>query len=191
MVLGTLLLPMLLPVILILGVLVALDGGAPVFGHKRVGRGGREFRCWKIRTMVVDAEARLKVHLAQNPQAATEWQRNFKLDKDPRITRFGRFLRKSSLDEMPQLFNVFRGDMSFVGPRPVVRDELALYGMNQAMYKSMRPGITGLWQISGRNDLTYSQRVELDAQYAQNIDFIEDVWIVAKTITSVVSLTGK
>jgi len=191
LVLGTLLLPMLLPVILILGVLVALDGGAPVFGHKRVGRGGREFRCWKIRTMVVDAEARLKVHLAQNPQAATEWQRNFKLDKDPRITRFGRFLRKSSLDEMPQLFNVFRGDMSFVGPRPVVRDELALYGMNQAMYKSMRPGITGLWQISGRNDLTYSQRVELDAQYAQNIDFIEDVWIVAKTITSVVSLTGK
>ena len=141
--------------------------------------------------MVVDAEARLKIHLAQNPQAATEWQRNFKLDNDPRITSFGRFLRKSSLDELPQLFNVFRGDMSFVGPRPVVHGELALYGMNQAMYKSMRPGVTGLWQISGRNDLTYSQRVELDAQYAQNVYLVEDIWIVAKTITSVVGLTGK
>jgi lipopolysaccharide/colanic/teichoic acid biosynthesis glycosyltransferase len=189
--LGLMLLPVLLPVILVLCVLVAMDGGLPIFGHKRIGKDGREFRCWKIRTMVVDAQERLKKHLADNPEAAAEWQQNFKLENDPRITRIGRFLRKSSLDELPQLFNVFRGEMSFVGPRPVVRDELLRYGLHQQVYMSMRPGVTGLWQVSGRNDVAYEQRVSMDVQYAREVSLTEDVRIVAKTVSSVLSLTGK
>ncbi|WP_254694027.1 sugar transferase [Sulfitobacter sp. D7] len=189
--LGLMLLPVLLPVILVLCVLVAMDGGLPIFGHKRIGKDGREFRCWKIRTMVVDAQERLKKHLADNPEAAAEWQQNFKLENDPRITRIGRFLRKSSLDELPQLFNVFRGEMSFVGPRPVVRDELLRYGLHQQVYMSMRPGVTGLWQVSGRNDVAYDQRVSMDVQYAREVSLTEDVRIVAKTVSSVLSLTGK
>ena len=189
--LGLMLLPVLLPVILVLCVLVAMDGELPIFGHKRIGKDGREFRCWKIRTMVVDAQERLKKHLADNPEAAAEWQQNFKLENDPRITRIGRFLRKSSLDELPQLFNVFRGEMSFVGPRPVVRDELLRYGLHQQVYMSMRPGVTGLWQVSGRNDVAYDQRVSMDVQYAREVSLTEDVRIVAKTVSSVLSLTGK
>ena len=189
--LGLMLLPVLLPVILVLCVLVAMDGGLPIFGHKRIGKDGREFRCWKIRTMVVDAQERLKKHLADNPEAAAEWQQNFKLENDPRITRIGRFLRKSSLDELPQLFNVFRGEMSFVGPRPVVRDELLRYGLHQQVYMSMRPGVTGLWQVSGRNDVAYDQRISMDVQYAREVSLTEDVRIVAKTVSSVLSLTGK
>jgi len=189
--LGLMLLPVLLPVILVLCVLVAMDGGLPIFGHKRIGKDGREFRCWKIRTMVVDAQERLNKHLADNPEAAAEWQQNFKLENDPRITRIGRFLRKSSLDELPQLFNVFRGEMSFVGPRPVVRDELLRYGLHQQVYMSMRPGVTGLWQVSGRNDVAYDQRVSMDVQYAREVSLTEDVRIVAKTVSSVLSLTGK
>ncbi|MDF3418562.1 sugar transferase [Sulfitobacter sp. KE29] len=189
--LGLMLLPVLLPVILVLCTLVAMDGGLPIFGHRRIGKGGREFRCWKIRTMVVDAEERLKKHLADNPEAAAEWEQNFKLENDPRITRMGRFLRKSSLDELPQLFNVFRGEMSFVGPRPVVRDELLRYGLHQQVYMSMRPGVTGLWQVSGRNDVAYDQRVSMDVQYAREVSLVQDARIVAKTVTSVLSLTGK
>jgi len=189
--LGLMLLPVLLPVILVLCTLVAMDGGLPIFGHRRIGKGGREFRCWKIRTMVVDAEERLKKHLADNPEAAAEWEQNFKLENDPRITRMGRFLRKSSLDELPQLFKVFRGEMSFVGPRPVVRDELLRYGLHQQVYMSMRPGVTGLWQVSGRNDVAYDQRVSMDVQYAREVSLVQDARIVAKTVTSVLSLTGK
>ena len=188
--LGLMLLPVLLPVIAILCAVVALDGGLPIFGHKRIGKSGREFRCWKIRTMVVDAQERLQDHLADNPEAAAEWQLNFKLENDPRITRVGRFLRKS-LDELPQLFNVFCGQMSFVGPRPIVRDELRRYGLPQHLYMSMRPGVTGLWQVSGRNDVAYDQRVAMDVQYARNVSLTEDVRIVAKTATSVIGLTGK
>ncbi|WP_339822825.1 sugar transferase [Sulfitobacter dubius] len=189
--LGLMLLPVLLPVIAILCAVVALDGGLPIFGHKRIGKSGREFRCWKIRTMVVDAQERLQDHLADNPKAAAEWELNFKLENDPRITRVGRFLRKSSLDELPQLFNVFCGQMSFVGPRPIVRDELRRYGLPQHLYMSMRPGVTGLWQVSGRNDVAYDQRVAMDVQYARNVSLTEDVRIVAKTATSVIGLTGK
>lgn len=189
--LGLLLLPLLLPIVLILCALVSLDGGLPVFGHRRIGKDGREFRCWKIRSMVVDAQERLQKHLAENPEAAAEWQRNFKLENDPRITPIGRFLRKSSLDELPQLFNVFRGEMSFVGPRPVVRDELVRYGLHQRLYLSMRPGVTGLWQVSGRNDVSYDQRIAMDVRYARNVSLAEDARIVAKTATSVVGLTGK
>ena len=188
---GLLLLPLLLPVIAILCALASLDGGLPVFGHRRIGKDGREFRCWKIRTMVVDAQERLKQHLFDNPEAAAEWQRNFKLENDPRITPLGRFLRKSSLDELPQLFNVFRGEMSFVGPRPVVRDELERYGLSQKTYESLRPGVTGLWQVSGRNDVSYDERVAMDVYYARNVSLVEDMRIVAKTATSVAGLTGK
>lgn len=188
---GLLLLPVLLPVIAILCALASLDGGMPVFGHRRIGKDGREFRCWKIRTMVVDAQERLKQHLIDNPEAAAEWQRNFKLEQDPRITPLGRFLRKSSLDELPQLFNVFRGEMSFVGPRPVVRDELERYGVSQKTYESLRPGVTGLWQVSGRNDVSYDERVAMDVHYARNVSLVEDMRIVAKTATSVAGLTGK
>ncbi len=141
--------------------------------------------------MVVDAQERLKQHLIDNPEAAAEWQRNFKLEQDPRITPLGRFLRKSSLDELPQLFNVFRGEMSFVGPRPVVRDELERYGVSQKTYESLRPGVTGLWQVSGRNDVSYDERVAMDVHYARNVSLVEDMRIVAKTATSVAGLTGK
>lgn len=154
-----------LPVILICAALVARDGHFPFFGHTRVGKDGKEFKCWKIRTMVPDAQQKLQEHLATCPEARAEWDATRKLKNDPRIIRFGRFLRKSSLDELPQIFNVLLGQMSIVGPRPVVREELAYYDKGQAAYLAMRPGITGLWQVSGRNDATYEQRVAYDIAY--------------------------
>ncbi len=189
--LGILLLPLLLPIVLLLATVVSLDGSAPIFGHVRVGKNGKEFRCWKIRTMVPDAEQRLAAYLAENPERQEEWARSFKLDDDPRITRFGRFLRRSSLDELPQLFNVFKGEMSLVGPRPVVRAELARYGTGRTAYESCSPGVTGLWQISGRNDLSYHQRVALDLKYARSYSLLEDIRIILMTSLSVVKMTGK
>ncbi len=185
------LLPILIPVIAVLWGLTRLDGGPGFFGHKRVGKDRRQFSCWKIRTMVPDAEAKLKQYLSDNPDAKAQWQRDFKLDNDPRITRLGNFLRKTSLDELPQIWNVIRGEMSFVGPRPVVQDELLRYGESEKFYLSVRPGITGLWQVSGRNDISYADRVRMDRIYASRYSMLQDTKIIAKTATVVLFPTGK
>ena len=179
------------PFLLILMVVVALDGGKPVFAHTRVGRGGRLFKCLKIRSMRHGAEAQLAEILASDPDAAAEWAADAKLTNDPRVTRVGAFLRKSSLDELPQLVNVLRGEMSLVGPRPVTKDELDRYGVASASYLALKPGLTGPWQVDGRNEISYDDRVALDVGYAQNYGFGRDVGIVAKTGLSVLKLTGK
>jgi undecaprenyl-phosphate galactose phosphotransferase len=167
------------------------DGGPVMFRQSRVGRGGKPFDCLKFRSMVPDAEARLKHYLAENPDLAEEYQRNFKLRDDPRLTRIGRFLRRSSLDELPQLFNVLRGEMSLVGPRPVTAKELdEYYGDVSAVYQSVVPGITGLWQVSGRSDITYSQRVYLDAWYIKNWTLWYDIVILLRTVRVVLRRDG-
>ncbi|WP_245584698.1 sugar transferase [Salipiger mucosus] len=185
------LLPVLLPVISVLWAMTARDGGPGFFGHRRIGRNGKVFRCWKIRTMVPDAEARLAEHLMSNPEAAAEWARDHKLQNDPRITKMGGFLRSTSLDELPQIWNVLRGEMSFVGPRPVVRSEMKKYGHARTAYLSLKPGITGLWQVSGRNDVSYEERVAMDLQYLQTVSFLTDLRLIALTGMSVLDRTGR
>lgn len=189
--LALLLLPLVMPIIAVLWFITTRDGGSGFFGHRRIGRDGKVFRCWKIRTMVVDAEAKLREHIRNNPAAAEEWARDHKLDDDPRVTRLGNFMRRTSLDELPQLWNVIRGDMSFVGPRPVVRVELHKYGVYRPLYLSMTPGITGLWQVSGRNDVSYPQRVQMDVDYAQKLSFLTDVRLIVMTGLSVLGATGR
>ena len=186
-----LILPIVAPIIAVLYVIVSRDGGPGFFGHKRVGYNGKSFRCWKIRTMVVDAETKLKHYLEQNPAARAEWARDHKLTNDPRITPLGNFLRKSSLDELPQIWNVLKGEMSFVGPRPVVRAEMLKYTGFRTAYLTVKPGITGLWQVSGRNDVSYDERVRMDAEYLNNVSFTGDLSIILKTAGSVLSRTGK
>ncbi len=183
-------LPFTLPAILICAFLVALDGRWPFFGHKRVGMNGREFPCWKVRSMSAGAQERLQAYLDENPEARDEWEKTRKLKDDPRITRVGRFLRKSSLDELPQIFNVLKGEMSIVGPRPVVKDELALYGRNSHAYLAMRPGITGLWQVSGRNEVDYDDRVAFDKAYRETCSLKRDLAIILKTFKVVVVRNG-
>jgi lipopolysaccharide/colanic/teichoic acid biosynthesis glycosyltransferase len=185
------LLPVILPFIIVLSLFAMLDGGPAFFGQMRVGRGGRLFRCWKIRTMVVDAEARLARHLKDDPEAAAEWRAYRKLSADPRITRLGRFMRETSLDELPQIFNVLRGEMSFVGPRPVVEPEMEEYRGYEWAYKSVRPGITGLWQVSGRNDVSYAERVALDVRYARSRSLKLDLVIIVRTAGAVLNRTGR
>ncbi len=189
--LALLMAPVLLPLIALLWVLVRLDGGPGLFGHSRIGRNGESFRCLKIRTMVPDADVQLKRHLAANPEAAALWARDFKLENDPRVTRIGRFLRKTSLDELPQIWNVVRGDMSFIGPRPVTAPELARYGAKARYYKALRPGVTGLWQVSGRNDVSYDERVALDVQYFRTASLGQDLTILCRTVGAVLNMTGK
>ena len=166
------------------------QGGSGFYGHRRVGRDGYEFTCWKLRTMVPDSEAVLRNHLRFNQAAAREWAHHYKLRNDPRVTRFGRFLRKSSLDELPQLWNVLRGDMSLVGPRPVPRDELVEYHGNLRAYLALRPGITGLWQVSGRNAVAYQDRVSLDLEYARRASLWFDLAILLRTIGVLLRRTG-
>ena len=174
------------PLLLLLMAMVKLlDGGDVFYGHKRVGRFGREFHCLKFRTMVPDGDAVLNRYFAANPAARKEWQETRKLQKDPRVTAVGAVLRKLSLDEMPQLFNILIGDMSIVGPRPVVREELAYYGAHAPVYLLSTPGLTGLWQISGRNDVSYDARVAFDRQYVENWSFGFDLKIIAKTVPAV------
>lgn len=173
---------LLTPVFLVFALLVMADGGPVVYGHARVGRGGRVFTCLKFRTMAPDAERRLQALLAADPQAAAEWRETRKLKNDPRVTRIGRFLRASSLDELLQLFNVLRGDMSLVGPRPITAEELALYGRDASFYLETRPGMTGLWQVSGRNEVSYDERVRLDVWYVKNWTLWLDLAILARTV---------
>ncbi len=180
-----------LSVLMLCALVFAHDRKFPMFGHGRVGRGGRMFRCWKIRTMVPDAESRLAAYLEENADAAAEWEAERKLTDDPRITRIGDVMRRTSLDELPQIWNVLIGDMSFVGPRPVTADELDKYGLSRAAYCAMRPGITGLWQVSGRNEVSYAERVALDVDYLRRMSFPTDVSIIARTAGVVVRPTGK
>lgn len=179
------------PLILTLLAIVALDGHNPLFGQERVGREGRLFRCWKIRSMVPDARERLAALLASDPKAAAEWAEHQKLASDPRITRIGDFLRRTSLDELPQLWNVIRGDMSLVGPRPVLQEELERYGVHSAIYKSLTPGLTGPWQVTARNVVTYDERVHMDVAYARNYSLLGDLYLVLMTSLAVVSRTGR
>ena len=179
------------PILFTLGLVVWLqDGGAPIFVHRRIGKGGVPFPCLKLRTMVVDSEHRLKVHLETNAAAAEQWASDRKLREDPRVTRFGAFLRKSSLDEIPQLINVLYGQMSLVGPRPIVAAEIPRYGHYFREYCCVRPGITGLWQVSGRNAVSYQRRVALDTVYARNKSLVVDLFILGRTIPAVVSGRG-
>ncbi|MFQ6546806.1 sugar transferase [Aestuariibius sp. 2305UL40-4] len=189
--LAVILLPVFLLPIAIACWIVSRDGGPALFGHVRVGQSGRKFRCWKIRSMVVDADRRLEEHLRENPEAAEEWARDFKLLNDPRITPLGNFLRKSSLDELPQIWNVITGEMSFVGPRPIVEAELEKYGNQRDAYLAAVPGVTGLWQVSGRNDISYETRVALDMEYLQNRSFLNDLKIMASTASAMIRQSGR
>ncbi len=178
------------PLFLLLTVLIRRDGGHALFRHQRLGAGGRMFACMKFRSMVANSDRVLEELLANNPLAVVEWQATQKLRRDPRITTVGRFLRKSSLDELPQLFNVLRGEMSLVGPRPIVRAEIARYGNEISYYYKARPGLTGLWQVSGRSDTSYAQRVQLDVRYVCSWTLWRDIVIVLKTIPAVLLRKG-
>lgn len=171
-------------------IMYSTDRGPIVFAHERIGHNGRRFRCLKFRSMVVNSQEALRRHLELFPQARAEWDATQKLRDDPRITPLGRFLRVTSLDELPQLINVIRGDMSLVGPRPIVEDEVVRYADDIVHYAAMRPGITGLWQVSGRSDVGYDQRVELDSKYAREWSFAGDVTILLKTVKVVALRTG-
>ncbi|MFC6050879.1 sugar transferase, partial [Methylobacterium hispanicum] len=179
-----------MPVMAAVALRVGADGGAPFYAQSRVGRHGRVFRLWKVRSMTVDAEERLRRLLAEDPVARAEWDRERKLRDDPRITGFGRFLRKSAVDEIPQLWNVLKGDMSLVGPRPVVEAELQRYGDEADAYLLVRPGITGLWQVAGRNDVDYARRVALDAWYVRHWSFWNDLVVLFMTLPALLSRRG-
>ena len=181
-----LLLLFLMPVIIPIAVLiVVLDPGPVIFAHRRIGCGGRTFYCLKFRTMHVGAEQRLTNLLAQNPELRLQWERHQKLRNDPRVTRFGRLLRLASLDELPQLLNVLRGEMSFVGPRPIVAAEIPRFGRFIESYYAVRPGLTGLWQVSGRSDTVYRRRVATDVLYARKRSLGLNAWILLATIPAV------
>jgi Undecaprenyl-phosphate galactose phosphotransferase WbaP len=178
------------PLFVVLIIIVKRDGGPAIFGHVRVGRDGTRFRCLKFRTMVVDAEEVLRETLARDPEARAEWMRDFKLKNDVRITPVGHFLRRTSLDELPQLWNVLRGEMSLVGPRPIVDQELARYGSDAHYYLMSTPGITGLWQVSGRSNVDYAQRVSLDVSYVKQWSPLLDFGILLRTVKVVMRREG-
>jgi exopolysaccharide production protein ExoY len=180
--------PVVVPIVLILALLVAREGGSPFYSQFRVGKNGRPFRMWKLRTMVVDADARMTAYLDANPEARAEWDRNQKLRVDPRITRFGQFLRKTSLDELPQLWNVFIGDMSLVGPRPMMLNQQTMYPGKA--YYLVRPGVTGLWQTTDRNQTSFEARAEFDTMYDDMLSLGADLRIIFKTVGVVVKGTG-
>jgi Undecaprenyl-phosphate galactose phosphotransferase WbaP len=184
------LLVVLSPALLVVSWLVRLDGGKAMFGHTRVGQHGQAFKCLKFRSMVMNADAVLKDLLDRDPRARMEWELEFKLRDDIRITRIGRFLRRTSLDELPQLLNVVRGEMSLVGPRPVVEEELVRYGDDVRYYLMARPGMTGLWQVSGRNDTDYATRVSLDVSYVKSWSLRRDLGILIRTVKVVVTGSG-
>lgn len=174
------------PLFVCIATLIWVADGRPIFiRHNRVGLGGQLFPCLKFRTMSVNAEEALARHLACNPSAREEWRLTHKLKHDPRITPFGRYLRELSIDELPQLVNILQGNMSVVGPRPIVMEEIEKYGSSIEYYVSVRPGLTGLWQVSGRSDTTYEARVILDREYVQNWSMRQDIEIIARTVPEV------
>jgi exopolysaccharide production protein ExoY len=178
------------PLILTIVFLMRKSGGTVIYRHRRVGRGGQMFSCLKFRTMVPNADQVLRDLLERDSDLRAEWIRDHKLRHDPRVTRLGRFLRRTSLDELPQLVNVLRGEMSLVGPRPVVREELLRYGRNVGTYLAVMPGITGLWQVTGRNDTDYRRRVVLDTYYVRNQNLVLDLYILLKTTGVVLGGNG-
>lgn len=179
------------PVAICAGAMVWRQSGRPiVFKHRRVGLGGQSFDVYKFRSMVKNADARLAKLLEADPEAAKEWAESHKLKNDPRVTAIGRFLRKTSLDELPQIINVLKGDMSLVGPRPVVLEELEKYGESLPYYLACKPGLTGPWQVSGRNDISYAQRVKMDEEYSRKQSFTGDLLIALKTAGVFFKATG-
>ncbi|MEP4806083.1 MAG: sugar transferase [Hyphomicrobiales bacterium] len=181
-------LPIVLPLILVMAALIACDGCHPFYGQQRVGRDGKLFTMWKLRSMVPNACAQLEQHLISDPAARKEWDETQKLKSDPRITALGRVLRKTSLDELPQLFNVLRGDMSLVGPRPMMPDQQSLY-LGKAYY-TLLPGMTGLWQISERNDSSFASRADFDTAYSERVSLKTDLSVLFATIGVVLRGTG-
>lgn len=179
------------PLFLFVAGAIRLSGAGPaLYVHERVGLGGRKFHCLKFRTMHVEGDRILAAHLARFPEAHAEWQEKRKLRNDPRVTPLGRVLREYSVDELPQLLNVLRGDMSLVGPRPVVEAELSRYGAAAEHYLVARPGITGLWQVSGRSDTGYAERVDFDVRYVARWSLVGDVLILLRTIPAVLGARG-
>ena len=178
------------PLMLLIIFVLMLQGGKPVFGHQRIGQYGRPFACLKFRTMAVNAERMLAAYLAQNPAARHEWEESFKLSHDPRVTKLGYFLRKTSLDELPQLLNVLKGEMSLVGPRPIVEAETGKYRQAFQYYLKTKPGMTGLWQVNGRSNTPYRYRVFLDYYYATHKSLWLDICILVKTIPAVLGQRG-
>jgi Undecaprenyl-phosphate galactose phosphotransferase WbaP len=179
------------PLILSVAVLIRLqDGGKAIYSQRRYGLHGETFNCFKLRSMVQDSGDQLEQYLAENPAARQEWEETQKLKNDPRITSLGRFIRKTSIDELPQLYNVLRGDMSLVGPRPIVESEIVKYGEKFSQYCAVRPGITGLWQVSGRSDMSYPERVDTDVEYVRDRSFWGDIKIVFMTIPAVLISRG-
>lgn len=182
--------PAILPLCLLISLLIRLDSkGAPIYRHERIGKDGKPFEIYKFRTMEDGAAQQLQKYLDENPDLAREWAKDQKLRKDPRLTRIGHFLRKTSLDELPQVWNILAGQMTLVGPRPIVASEEAKYGRYFDEYCQVKPGLTGLWQTSGRNNTTYSQRVAYDHYYINHWSLWLDLWIMAKTIP--VALSGR
>jgi lipopolysaccharide/colanic/teichoic acid biosynthesis glycosyltransferase len=180
-----------IPVLIILCVcalLVARDGGSPFYCQTRVGRFGKTFKMWKLRSMVTNAEKALEDHLAKDPAARAKWDRNQKLRHDPRITKVGAILRKTSLDELPQLWNVVKGEMSLVGPRPMMVEQQVLYP--GSAYYALRPGLTGFWQVSVRNESSFAERANYDAEYLKKVSLVEDVKVIWKTVSVVTQGTG-
>ncbi len=181
--------PAILAVLLPLVIAVACDGGAPFYTQMRVGRGGRLYRMWKLRSMVADSDRLLAEHLAADPAAREEWHHTQKLSHDPRITAVGRIIRKTSLDELPQLWNVLRGDMSLVGPRPMMESQRSLY-QGRAYYR-LRPGVTGLWQVAARNQSSFAARASFDTLYDRRLSLRQDLTLLAATVAVVCRCTGR
>ncbi|KHK93593.1 sugar transferase [Novosphingobium malaysiense] len=182
---------LLMPVLLLITLLIVVtDPGPPIYSHRRVGLGGKSYGCLKFRSMCTGAERRLDQLLAKDPVLREEWLRDFKLANDPRVTRVGRFLRHTSLDELMQLFNVLAGSMSLVGPRPIVREELKRYGRFADHYMSVKPGLTGLWQVSGRSSVSYRRRVAADVLYVRSRSYALDMRILFMTVPAVLLARG-
>ncbi|MBU3029849.1 sugar transferase [Paracoccus sp. XHP0099] len=180
--------PFIVPIVLVLAFIVLREGGNPFYSQERIGRHGKRYRMWKLRSMVVDADQRLSAYLAENPEARREWEETQKLRDDPRVTRFGRLLRRSSMDELPQLWNVLKGDMSLIGPRPMLPEQEQMY-IGEGYYR-LRPGITGFWQTTGRNATSFADRAWYDDRYERSLTLGGDAAILMRTFGVVMRATG-
>ncbi|WP_326517979.1 sugar transferase [Acinetobacter sp. CAAS 2-6] len=178
------------PFMLILFLIIRSDGGSAFYAHERVGRNGKIFKCLKFRSMAQNSKELLEKILQNDPEAKQEWETSYKLKNDPRVTKVGKFIRQTSLDELPQLFNILKGEMSVVGPRPVTSEELSKYKKSIPYYLISKPGLTGLWQVSGRSDVDYDTRVLLDTTYIKNWSFLKDIMIVIKTVKVILTKNG-
>lgn len=187
---GMIILVVAILVIYIIRKLIKEDDGSLFYNHLRYGKNGQKFKLYKFRSMCVDADEKLKDYLKFNKEAKKEFEENQKLQNDPRITKIGKFLRKTSLDELPQMLNILKGEMSFVGPRPIVDEELKKYGKNKSVFLSVKPGLTGYWQVNGRSNTTYQERIDRELYYVKNYSFILDVKIFFKTFLTVLKKEG-